>query len=164
MTLPGHNELKRFCWSIIGFICLSIQSVCHMSIALLALLEENITIVSKRKLVCKFDIVERGILYWCLIFIIVFIYGPNVTFVIPLIWFYSEITFVYSKYLVLSFSIDVVCTLSYQRFAKLVLQNFAIPGCFPCILFCHYLFFLPCSGCLVIARCGSISVRELVKY
>ena len=42
---------------------------------------------------------------------------------------------------------------------RLVLQNFAIPGNFLYILFYHYLF----SGWFVIAICGSISVRELVK-
>ena len=46
---------------------------------------------------------------------------------------------------------------------RLVLQNFAIPGYFPYILFCCYLFSLLSSGWLVIAACGSISVRELVK-
>ena len=47
---------------------------------------------------------------------------------------------------------------------RLVLQNFAIPGCFPYILFYRYLFSLLSSGWFVIAVCGSISVRELVKY
>ena len=46
---------------------------------------------------------------------------------------------------------------------RLVLQNFAIPGYFPYILFYCYLFFLLSSGWFVIAVCGSISVRELVK-
>ena len=46
---------------------------------------------------------------------------------------------------------------------RLVLQNFAIPGCFPYIRFYHYLFSLLSSGWFVIAVCGSISVRELVK-
>ena len=46
---------------------------------------------------------------------------------------------------------------------RLVLQNFALPGCFPCILFYRYLFSLLSSGWFVIAVCGSISVRELVK-
>ena len=45
-----------------------------------------------------------------------------------------------------------------------VLQNFAIPGYFPHILFYCYLFSLLSSGWFVIAVCGSISVRELVKY
>ena len=40
-----------------------------------------------------------------------------------------------------------------------VLQNFAIPGYFPYILFYHYLFSLPSSGWFVIAVCGSISVQ-----
>ena len=35
----------------------------------------------------------RGIFYRCLVFIIVFIRWPNVTFIIPHIWFHSEITF-----------------------------------------------------------------------
>ena len=47
---------------------------------------------------------------------------------------------------------------------RLVLQNFAIPGCFPYILFYHYLFSFLTSGWFVIAVYGSISVRELVKY
>ena len=42
---------------------------------------------------------------------------------------------------------------------RLVLQNFAIPGCFPFILFYPYLFFLLSSGWFVIAACGSISVQ-----
>ena len=46
---------------------------------------------------------------------------------------------------------------------RLVLQNFAIPGYFPYILFCCYLFSLLSSGWFVIAVCGSISVREIVK-
>ena len=45
-----------------------------------------------------------------------------------------------------------------------VLQNFAIPGYFPHILFYCYLFSLLSSGWFVIAVCGSISVRELVNY
>ena len=45
---------------------------------------------------------------------------------------------------------------------RLVLQNFAIPGYFPYILF-YYLFSLLSSGLFVIAVCGSVSVRELVK-
>ena len=45
---------------------------------------------------------------------------------------------------------------------RLVLQNFAIPGYFPYILFYCYLFSLPSSGWFVIAVCGSVSVRELV--
>ena len=47
---------------------------------------------------------------------------------------------------------------------RLVLQNFAIPGYFPYILLYCYLFSLLSSGWFVIAVCGSISVRELVKY
>ena len=47
---------------------------------------------------------------------------------------------------------------------RLVFQNFAIPGCFPYILFCPYLFSLLSSGWFVIAVCGSISVRELIKF
>ena len=46
---------------------------------------------------------------------------------------------------------------------RLVLQNFAIPGYFPYILFYSYLFSLLSSGWSVIAVCSSISVRELVK-
>ena len=45
-----------------------------------------------------------------------------------------------------------------------VLQNFAIPGYFPYILFYRYLFSLLSSGRFVIAVCGSISVREVVKH
>ena len=45
---------------------------------------------------------------------------------------------------------------------RLVLQNFAIPGYFPYILFYCYLFSLLSSVWFVIAVvCGSISVREL---
>ena len=40
----------------------------------------------------------RGIFYWYLVFIIVFIHCPNVTFIIPLKRFYSKIAFFYSKY------------------------------------------------------------------
>ena len=47
---------------------------------------------------------------------------------------------------------------------RLVLQNFAIPGYFPYILFYSYLFSLLSSGGFVIAVCGSISVREVVKH
>ena len=39
----------------------------------------------------------------------------------------------------------------------LVLQNFAIPGCFPYILFCRYLLSLLSPGWFVIAVCDSIS-------
>ena len=45
-----------------------------------------------------------------------------------------------------------------------VLQYFAIPGCFPYILFYRYLFSWLSSGRFVFAVCGSISVRELSKY
>ena len=41
---------------------------------------------------------------------------------------------------------------------RLVLQHFAIPGSFPHIIFCHYLFFLFSFGWFVIAVCGSILV------
>ena len=49
---------------------------------------------------------------------------------------------------------------------RLVLQNFAIPGCFPYILFYLYLFTPLSSGWFVIAVCGSISAqgRELIKH
>ena len=47
---------------------------------------------------------------------------------------------------------------------RLVLQNFLIPGCFPYILFYRYLSSLISSDWFVIADCGSISVKELVKY
>ena len=46
---------------------------------------------------------------------------------------------------------------------RLVLQNFAIPGCFPYILFYRCLFSLLSSCWFVIAVCGSVSVRELIK-
>ena len=46
---------------------------------------------------------------------------------------------------------------------RLALQNFAIPGCFPYILFYRYLFSSLSSCWFVIAACGYISVRELVK-
>ena len=48
----------------------------------------------------------------------------------------------------------------YQKIAitnfRFVLQNFTIPGYFPCILFFFCLFYF-LSGCIVIAVCGSIS-------
>ena len=47
---------------------------------------------------------------------------------------------------------------------RLVLQNFAIPGYFPYILFYRYPFSLLSSGWFVITVCGSISVKELVKH
>ena len=47
---------------------------------------------------------------------------------------------------------------------RLVLQNLGIPGCFPYILFYHYLFSLLSVGWFVIAECGCISVSDLVKY
>ena len=46
---------------------------------------------------------------------------------------------------------------------RLVLQNFVLPGCFLCILFCCYLLSLLSSGWFVIAVCGSISVRVLIN-
>ena len=46
---------------------------------------------------------------------------------------------------------------------RLVLQNLAIPVCFPGIIFYRYRFSLLSSGWLVIAVCGSVSVRELVN-
>ena len=45
----------------------------------------------------------------------------------------------------------------------LVLQNFAIPCYFPCILFYSYLSSLLSSGRFVVPVCGSVSVRELFK-
>ena len=42
---------------------------------------------------------------------------------------------------------------------RLVLQNFAIPCCFPYILRYRYLFSLLCSGWFVIAVFGSVSVQ-----
>ena len=46
---------------------------------------------------------------------------------------------------------------------SLVLQNFAVPGYFPHILFYCYILSLLSSGWFVIAVCGSVSARELVK-
>ena len=46
---------------------------------------------------------------------------------------------------------------------RLVLQNFAIPGCFPYIPFYSYVLSLLSSGWFVIVVCGSVSVRELVE-
>ena len=43
----------------------------------------------------------------------------------------------------------------------LVLQNFAIPGYFPYILFFRYLFSLLSSGWVVIAACASIWVHGI---
>ena len=47
---------------------------------------------------------------------------------------------------------------------RLVLQNYAIPGYFSYIPFHRYLFSLLSSGWFVIAVCGSIGVREVVKH
>ena len=47
---------------------------------------------------------------------------------------------------------------------RLVLQNFAIPGCFPYIPFYCYLFSLLSSGWFVFVACGFVSVKELVKH
>ena len=46
---------------------------------------------------------------------------------------------------------------------RVVLQNFAYAGFFPNILFYRYVISLLSSGWFVIAVCGSVSVRELVK-
>ena len=46
---------------------------------------------------------------------------------------------------------------------RFILQNIAFPGCFSSVLFYRYLFILLYSDWFVIAVCGSISVRELVK-
>ena len=46
---------------------------------------------------------------------------------------------------------------------RVVLQNFAIPGYFSYILFYRYILSLLSSGWFVIAVCGSVSVRGLVK-
>ena len=46
---------------------------------------------------------------------------------------------------------------------RLVIQNFAVPGYFPLILFYCYIISLFSSGWFVIAVCGSVSVMELVK-
>ena len=46
---------------------------------------------------------------------------------------------------------------------RVVLQNFAVPGYFPCILSYRYILSLLSSGWFVIAVCGSVSVRGLVK-
>ena len=48
---------------------------------------------------------KKGIFYWCLAFIIVFIHCPNVIFIIPLIWFDSEIVFLFEK----------LCTIIFHR-------------------------------------------------
>ena len=55
---------------------------------------------------------SRGIFYWCLVLIIVCIHCPNFTFIIPLVWFHSELPFFYSKYYIPSFPTDIVSTLS----------------------------------------------------
>ena len=47
---------------------------------------------------------------------------------------------------------------------RLVLQNFAIPGYFPYIIFYGSLFALHSSGWFVIEVCCSILVREVVKH
>ena len=47
---------------------------------------------------------------------------------------------------------------------RLVLQNFSIQVYFPYIIFYRYLLSLLSSGWFVIAVCGSISVREVVKH
>ena len=46
---------------------------------------------------------------------------------------------------------------------RLIRQNFAFPDCFSSILFYRYIFPLLPSGWFVIAACGSVSFRELVK-
>ena len=46
---------------------------------------------------------------------------------------------------------------------RVVLQSFAIPCYFPYIIFCHYILSLLSLGWFVIAVCGSVSVRKLVK-
>ena len=68
-------------------------------------------IFSERKLVCKFDIAERNFLLM-LVLIIVFIRWPNTTFIIPHIVSLWNSSF-NCKCWILSFSIDVVSTLSY---------------------------------------------------
>ena len=47
---------------------------------------------------------------------------------------------------------------------RLVLQNFAIPGCVPYIPFYRYIFSLLSSGWFVVAVCVSVSVRKLIDY
>ena len=68
----------------------------------------------------------------------------------------------------LNSSLDLAAGKHYPKITipifRLVLQNFAIPDCFPYILFHHYHFSLLSSGWFVIALCGSVSVRKLVKY
>ena len=46
---------------------------------------------------------------------------------------------------------------------RLILLSCAVPGYFPYILFYRYLFSLLSSGWIIIAVCGSISVREVFK-
>ena len=50
-----------------------------------------------------------------------------------------------------------------KHYQRVILQNFAIPCYFPYILFYRHILSLLSSGWFVIAVCGSVSVRELVK-
>ena len=62
----------------------------------------------------------------------------------------------------LNYSLDFAGGKYYQKITipifRLVLQNFAIPDCFPCILFYHYRFSFLSSGWFIIAVCGFISI------
>ena len=67
----------------------------------------------------------------------------------------------------LNSSLGLVGEKHYQKIAipvfRHVLQNSAIPGYFPYLLFYCYILSLLSAGWLVIAVCGCVSVRELVK-
>ena len=68
----------------------------------------------------------------------------------------------------LNSSLGLAAVNNYQKitvpFFRLVLQNFAIPGYFPYILFYCCIISLLSSGLFVIAVCGSVSVMELFKW
>ena len=69
--------------------------------------------VSKRKLVCKFDIVRRTFLLMFIFYHCLYTLPKYVTFIIPLIWFHPEIAFFMLSTKCYHFSIRVVSTLSY---------------------------------------------------
>ena len=80
-------------------------------------------------------------------------------------------TFHVSSRIVVNISGSSVCFAGDKHYKKItirilkpVLQNFAVPDCFPYIIFCRYLVYLLSSGWFVFVVCGSISVRELVEY
>ena len=71
------------------------------------------------------------------------------------------------SFLFLNSSLSLAGGKHYQKITipvfRAVFQNFSIPGYFPYILFYRYILSLISSDWFVIAVCGSVSVRELVK-